>query len=133
VSPAVELVTKESRGALPTQVPYADAARSINSAAYLTAAFASGNFGELRHAVGDFMHEPYRLPKIPGAGPSIHAGVAAGALTGWLSGSGSSVLCVATQATAESVGRAMSGAFGRAGMASVVRLLQSDNDGLVVE
>jgi len=133
VSPAMELVTKESRGALPKQLPYADAVRSVNSAAYLTAAFASGEFEKLRHAVADFMHEPYRLPKIPGAGPAIRAGVAAGALTGWLSGSGSSVLCVATQATAEGVGGAMSEAFGRANMASVVRLLRADNEGLVVE
>ena len=43
----------------------------------------------------DFLHEPYRLPLIPGAKPAIEAGIAAGALTGWLSGSGSSVLCVA--------------------------------------
>ena len=133
VSPAMELVTKESRGALPQSVRFIDAARSTNSAAYLTAVFASGDFEKLRHAVADFMHEPYRLPKIPGAGTAIKAGVAAGALTGWLSGSGSSVLCVATQATAEGVGGAMSEAFGRANLASVVRLLRADNEGLVVE
>ena len=40
------------------------------------------------------MHEPYRLPGIPGAAEAIAAGVKAGAYTGWSSGSGSSVMCV---------------------------------------
>ncbi len=89
----VRRLTKESRGALPATLPYFDAVKSINSAAYLTAAFATGEFAKLRHAGGDFMHEPYRLPKIRGAAAALAAGTAAGAYTGWLSGSGSSVLC----------------------------------------
>ena len=42
--------------------------------------------------------------------------VAAGALTGWLSGSGSSVLCVARPAKAAKVARAMVAAFAGAGV-----------------
>lgn len=132
-SPSVELLTKESRGALPAALPYFDAVRSINSATYLTAAFATGDFEKLRHAVGDFMHEPYRLPKIPGAAASIAAGNAAGALTGWLSGSGSSVLCVSRVAQADAVAAAMKAAFAREGIASEVRVLAADNTGLRVE
>ena len=54
----------------------------------------TGNYDRLSHAVSDFMHEPYRLPGIPGAAEAIAAGVKAGAYTGWSSGSGSSVMCV---------------------------------------
>jgi homoserine kinase len=133
VSPAVELLTKASRGALPQVLAYRDAARSVNSAAYLTAALATGDYEKLRHAVGDFMHEPYRLPKIPGARDAIEAGVAAGALTGWLSGSGSSVLCVARPAAAAATGGAMQAAFLRAEVACEVRVLAADNAGLQVE
>lgn len=133
VSPAVAVLTKESRGALPATVPYFDAVRSINSAAYLTAAFVAGDFAKLRHAGGDFMHEPYRLPRIPGGRPAIEAGVAAGALTGWLSGSGSSVLCVAEAAAAPAVAAAMTAAFARAGVPAESRVLRADNDGLQVE
>ncbi len=132
-SPAVELITQESRAALPKRLTHAEAAKSVNSAAYLTAVFATGDFEKLRHAVGDFLHEPYRLPKIPGARAAIEAGVAAGGLTGWLSGSGSSVLCVARPATAEAVGRAMRGAFELAGVACEVRVLAADNEGLRIE
>lgn len=129
-SPDVELLTKASRGALPATLPYFDAVRSINSAAYLTAAFATGDYEKLRDAAGDFMHEPYRLPKIRGARASIEAGLAAGALTGWLSGSGSSVLCVCRQATASAVASAMSSAFVRESVQCSAMTLNADNDGL---
>ncbi len=132
-SPAFEMRTKESRGVLPPTLPFADAARSVNGAAFLTAAFATGDFEKLRHAAGDFLHEPYRLPRIPGAREAIDRGVAAGALTGWLSGSGSSVLCVASLANSRAVADAMHGAFTEAGVTSEVRVLATDNAGLRVE
>lgn len=133
VSPSVELLTKESRGVLPATLPYFDAVRSINAAAYLVAAFATGDHARLRDAAGDFMHEPYRLPKIRGGREAIAAGLAAGALTGWLSGSGSSVLCVADAVSAPSVGAAMVAAFAAAGVPAEARDLAADNVGYVVE
>jgi homoserine kinase len=132
-SPGVELLTKESRGALPATLPYFDAVRSVNSAAYLTAAFATREFEKLRDAAGDFMHEPYRLPKIRGAREAIDAGVNAGALTGWLSGSGSSVLCVCRGSGADAVAAAMSDAFAREAVACETRVLAADNSGLRLE
>jgi homoserine kinase len=131
-SPPVEFATKESRGALPSMLPFFDAVRSINGTAYLVAAFASGDFARLSHVAGDFVHEPYRLPQIPGGSDAIAAGVEAGAWTGWLSGSGSSVLCVCERAKAELVSKAMTSAFSRAGMPSDCRILSADNEGLVV-
>ncbi len=130
VSPETELLTKESRAVLPATVPYFDAVKSINSAAYLTAAFVTGDFEKLRHAGGDFMHEPYRLPKIPGAQAALVAGEKAGAYTGWLSGSGSSVLCVGAKSAAKKVAAAMRAAFDQVSVASVARVLAADNDGL---
>jgi homoserine kinase len=133
VSPAMELLTKESRGALPEVLPYFDAVKSINSAAYVVAAFATRDYARLRDAAGDFMHEPYRLPKIKGSAAAITAGIKAGAFTGWLSGSGSSVLCVVTTALAGQVGAAMAEAFSAVGVASEVRVLHADNTGLCLE
>ncbi|MBS0662279.1 MAG: homoserine kinase [Verrucomicrobia bacterium] len=132
-SPSTELLTKESRGALPATLPYLDAVRSINSAAYFTAVLATGEYEKLRHAVGDFMHEPYRLPRIPGARAAIDAGTGAGAFTGFLSGSGSSVLCICRPAQAPAVAAAMRGAFGRIEVACEARVLAGDNAGLQVE
>lgn len=132
-SPQIEMLTKESRGVLPASVPFFDAAHSINSAAYLVAAFASCEFTKLRHVAGDFMHEPYRFPLIPGAREAIEAGVAEGAFTGWLSGSGSGVICVCSKATGEDVGTAMRRAFAKAGVESDVSILRADNQGLRLE
>lgn len=132
-SPEVEMLTKESRGVLPATLPYFDAVKSINSAAYLVAALIAGEYERLRHGVSDYMHEPYRLPRIPGGREAIGAGVAAGAYTGWLSGSGSTVLCVAPRAIAEGVAHAMQGAFSAVGVTSTARVLSADNVGLAVE
>jgi homoserine kinase len=132
-SPNVELLTKDSRDALPATLPYFDAVKSINSAAYLAAVFTTGEYQKLQHAVGDFMHEPYRLPKIRGGRAAIEGGIAAGALTGWLSGSGSSVLCVCRAEIAESVARAMSAGFERESIECEARILKADNEGLRIE
>lgn len=132
LSPPVELMTKASRGALPAALPFFDAVRSVNSASYLVAAFASGDYARLADVVGDFIHEPYRLPGIPGGAGAIAAGIAAGAWTGWLSGSGSSVLCVCDRPCAEAVRSAMSAAFTRSSMPSEGRILSADNEGLTV-
>ena len=129
-SPETELLTKESRGLLPATLPFFDAVKSINSAAFLTAAFATGNFEKLSHAGGDFMHEPYRLPKIRGASAALAAGTAAGAYTGWLSGSGSSVLCVSPRSAAEKVSAAMVRAFVAESVKCEARVLTADNTGL---
>jgi homoserine kinase len=132
VSPNLELETKKSRGILPKELPYFDAIKSVNSAAYVVAAILSGEYDRLRDAVRDFLHEPYRLPLIPGAKPAIEAGVAAGALTGWLSGSGSSVLCVVRPELSTKVGKAMAAAFAAHKLTSTVHILRADNNGLKV-
>jgi homoserine kinase len=132
VSPSTEIATHGSRQVLPTQISHGDAVRSVNSAAFLTAAITSGNFAKLRGAVEDFLHEPYRLPDITGAAAAIKAGTRAGALTGWLSGSGSSVLCVAEPHYAEAAGLAMQQAFADAGTDAAIHILAADNQGIVV-
>lgn len=131
-SPSVEMLTKESRGVLPAQLPYFDAVKSINSAAFLVAALATKDYEQLRFAVRDYMHEPYRLPRITGGREAIDGGIAAGALTGWLSGSGSSVLCLARQGSEQAVAAAMQAAFSKVAIASEVRVLTADNVGLQV-
>ncbi len=132
-SPEVEMLTKESRGVLPERLAYFDAVKSINSAAFFATALATRDFAQLRHAVSDFMHEPYRLPRIPNGRAAIDAGIQAGALTGWLSGSGSSVLCLTLRGNEAPVGAAMRAAFAAVNIASTVRTLVADNDGLKIE
>jgi len=131
-APLLEVSTHASRGVLPQTLPYFDAVRSINSAGYLIAAMLTGDYARLRGAVSDFMHEPYRLPGIPGAAETIAAGVRAGALTGWLSGSGSSVMCAAYREDGPRVLAAMRESFQNLGQSCEAVILRADNEGLRV-
>jgi len=132
-APLLEVSTHASRGVLPQTLPYFDAVRSINSASYLIAAMLTGDYKRLREAVSDFMHEPYRLPGIPGAAETIAAGVSAGALTGWLSGSGSSVMCAAYREDGPQVLAAMRESFQNLGQSCEAVILRADNEGLRLE
>ncbi|HZP60680.1 MAG TPA: homoserine kinase [Opitutaceae bacterium] len=132
-SPQIEMPTGAARAALPATLPFADAVRSMNSAAFFVAALAALNYQKLRPAVRDFFHEPYRLPLIPGAQAAIEAGVAAGALTGWLSGSGSSVVCPSMAESTGAAAKAMAGAFAGVGVSCETRVLHADNGGLQVD
>ena len=132
VSPEFEVITSASRGVLPKVLDFQKAVASVNCASCVVAALSSGQYDALRNAVLDYMHEPYRLINIPGAKAAIAAGVGAGAYTGWLSGSGSSVLCVATPDKVEAVVAAMRAAFDEAGLASVAYDLSSENSGLEI-
>jgi len=131
-APLLEVSTHASRGVLPQTLPYFDAVRSINSAGYLIAAMLTGDYARLRGAVSDFMHEPYRLPGILGAGETLAAGVQAGALTGWLSGSGSSVMCAAYREDGLRVLEAMRESFQRLGQSCEAVILRADNEGVRV-
>jgi len=129
-SPLIQVSTTKSRGTLPATLPYFDAVKSINSAAYFVAAMATGDYDRLAGSVSDFMHEPYRLPGIPGSAAAIAAGIEAGALTGWLSGSGSSVMCVCRREHSEVILAAMRDVFVRLDQACEASVLLADNAGL---
>ena len=65
------------------------------NACRITAAFASGNYEMLAGAFEDHLHQPYREKAlIPFLTKVITAGESAGALGGFLSGSGSTICCV---------------------------------------
>ena len=132
VSPDTEILTDESRQTLPVEIPFDQVVKSLNSLAYVVAAFASGDYEKLRGSVTDFLHQPYREPGILGAREAIDSGIEQGAFTGWLSGSGPSVLCVSENEYAESVGLAMQKAFASKGSDSIIRCLSVDNEGLKV-
>ena len=92
--PDKEIDTDSSRVRLPENIPHRDAARNTANAALITAAFASRQYELLRGSMTDWLHQPYRAPNASHLTPCIEAGVVAGALGGYLSGSGSAVCCI---------------------------------------
>ena len=133
VAPKLEIKTDESRQSLPRQIEFSKVVSSLNSLAYLVAAFSSGDYDSLRHCRVDYLHEPYRLKSIPNGRNAIEAGIEAGAMTGWLSGSGSSVLCLATKSKGEAVRMAMEAGFRRLSTDYNSFVLAADNAGLTIE
>jgi homoserine kinase len=95
--PDNEIDTDTSRFQLPETIAHADAAKNASHAALITAAFATRQYELLRGSMRDWLHEPYRAKAIPHLRPAVEAGVAAGALDGYLSGSGSAVACLTLQ------------------------------------
>lgn len=127
--PGFEMDTAQARTVLPRKVPREGAVRSAANAARIAAAFATGDYGLLRGAFWDGLHQPYRKRLIPFLDDVIAAGEAAGAYGGFLSGSGSSVCCPAPARAAEAVAAAMRDAAARAGFESEAVVAKADNRG----
>lgn len=92
--PAAESRTAEMRAALPGHVPHADAARQAGRAALLATAIMTGDGPLLRSAMDDLLHQPHRLPLLPGSAELIETAYERGAAGACLSGAGPSVLAI---------------------------------------
>lgn len=93
--PDFEVSTPAARKVLPAQLDRLAAAQSCANACRITAAFAAKNYNLLRGAFVDHLHQPFREKElIPFLSKVIAAGEGAGALGGFLSGSGSTICCV---------------------------------------
>ena len=64
------------------------AVESSRGASVITAAFVSRDYENLRGVFVDYLHQPYRKKLVPFLDRVIRAGEQAGALGGFLSGSG---------------------------------------------
>ncbi len=132
VAPDYLVLTEQARRVLPDKLPFADVVQSVNSLAFLVGALVSGQYERLSDTVDDSIHEPYRGKLNPFGKESIEAGCAAGAYTGWLSGSGSTVVCAAPKPRALEVGKKMHAVYEANGYAARVFRLSVENDGLTV-
>jgi homoserine kinase len=119
--PQHESRTAEMRDALPLAVPHHEAAAAAGRAALLATAVISGDASLLREAMDDRLHQPYRLPRLPGSAELIETAYAHGAAGACLSGAGPSVLAICdSPAAAHSVEKAFN-AFDMPGMATRLR------------
>ncbi|MEO7723456.1 MAG: hypothetical protein ABIU29_02020, partial [Chthoniobacterales bacterium] len=103
------------------------AAASCANACAITAAMASANYQNLRGAFGDHLHQPFRAKFVPFLDRVIAAAEKAGALGGFLSGSGSTIACLTLRAP-EEVAAAMLEASGLTD--AETRITGADNDGV---
>jgi homoserine kinase len=120
--PDFEISTQMARKLVPASFNKADTVHNLNRAALITAAFTANRLDLLPGLFEDRVHQPYRQQLIPQLGPVIAAGVNAGALGGWLSGSGSTIICL-TLRNSRAVGAAMLRELPNAH----IRILAADN------
>ncbi len=99
VIPDFELSTALARGVLPDTVSRGDAVFQLSRTALLLRAFADGDMALLRFAMQDRLHQPFRLPLIPGAEKVFAEAENAGAAA-CISGAGSTMLVIAGSAPA---------------------------------
>lgn len=87
--------TEKARSVLPAQVAMKDAVFNVGHVSLLVAAFCTGRYDMIRHAMKDALHQPYRAPLVPGLSEALERGTEHGALGVALSGAGPTLLALA--------------------------------------
>src|SRR5512140_2417452 len=132
VFPDFDFPTKQARAILPKQIERKDAIYNISRAVIVTEAFRLGDLGMLHEAMSDKLHQPYRIPLIPGAQEAMQAAEQAGAAAVALSGAGPSLIAFSAQPE-PAIGEAMKACFEKAGLpARIYRLKMSDHGAEVI-
>ncbi len=127
VFPDFDFPTKQARAILPKQIELKDAIYNISRAVIITEAFRLGNLDMLHEAMDDKLHQPYRIPLIPGAQAALDAAKHAGARAVALSGAGPSLIAFSPEPDL-AIGEAMKHAFETAGLqARIFQLKMSDH------
>ena len=131
--PDFAVSTTAARRALPDHVPHRDAVFNVGRSGLLLGALATGEYGLLRVAMQDRLHQPYRSHLVPGLEDAIEAAVENGAYGACLSGSGPTVLAFASEEHARRIEAAMQSAFERQGVETGAWTLDIDLAGARVE
>ncbi len=92
--PDFEVKTSDARTVVPANFSRQEVVENLGNASLIAAAFASREYGHLRNAFVDRLHQPYRERFVPFLSRLLQAAAEAGALGGFLSGSGSTIACL---------------------------------------
>ena len=131
VLPDFDFPTKQARAILPKLVERKDAIYNISRAVLVTEALRTGNLELLGIAMKDSLHQPFRLPLIPGAIAALEAGKKAGAAAVALSGAGPGLIAFSTKEKGD-IGAAMKRAFESVGLSARVFELETSYEGAEV-
>ena len=124
--PDFEVKTNEARMVVPGVFPRQAVVENLANASLIAAAFASREYEYLRRAFLDHLHQPFRERFVPFLPKILSAAVEAGALGGFLSGSGSTVACL-TLSDGKEVAAAIAAAAPEEHAETLI--VSADNDG----
>lgn len=125
--PDFEVKTDESRRSLPDSYCRSDVVRGINRSTMVATLLATKQLDKLKGFFDDPIHQPYRGKLIPGFDACMEAGKSAGAHGGWISGSGSTLMWLATE-NVKQIGSAVQEVMPNAQLLN----LKTDNLGLTI-
>ncbi len=94
IVPNFELKTDSTRGCLPEQVSHKDAVYNLSRAALFSSSLLTGKFENLRTAVHDKLHQPYRMGLIPNAREIFDIAYNHGAYAAYISGAGPTIMAI---------------------------------------
>lgn len=97
IIPDFELKTEEARACLPKEISHKDAVFNLSRAALFSASLLTGKFENLRTAVDDRLHQPYRMKLIPHCKEVFDIAYAHGAYASYISGAGPTVMAIADE------------------------------------
>jgi homoserine kinase len=115
--PQLHFLTSHARSVLPATYSRADAVFNIGRAALVVEALRRGDLALLARVMEDRIHEPYRLPAIPGAVQARAAALAAGATAVAMSGAGPGLIAFSADRH-DSIGEAMVQTFAEFGLSA---------------
>jgi homoserine kinase len=128
VTPKMPLETTASRAALPKSIEHADAVHNLQRSALFLAALEARRYDLLWDAMRDRLHQSYRQALIPGLAAALSIPRMSGLLGIALSGSGPSVIALATDHFKE-IGKALASHFAQNGAPATVRNLAVATEG----
>ncbi len=94
IIPDFELKTDKARACIPTEVSHKDAVYNLSRAALFSASLLTGKFENLRTAVHDRLHQPYRMELIPRCREVFDIAYNHGAYGVYISGAGPAVMAI---------------------------------------
>ena len=100
--PPFELKTEKARAVLPAQYSRSDAVYNLSRSALMTASLFSGSLENLRVAVGDRIHQPYRSGLIEGLDSVFRMSYELGSLGTFVSGAGPTIIAMIHAGDADS-------------------------------
>lgn len=127
--PDFELKTEKARACLPKEVSHKDAVYNLSRAALFSASLLTGKFENLRTAVHDKLHQPYRMELIPDCREVFDIAYTHGAYGVFISGAGPTIMAIADESNEFFEGK-MKFSLENAGLTGwQVREFHIDNEG----
>jgi len=94
IIPSFELKTEKARACIPKEIPHKDAVFNLSRAALFSASLLTGKFENLKTAVDDRLHQPFRIPLIPNANEVFDLAYTLGAYAVYISGAGPTIMAI---------------------------------------